>query len=93
MTLNLQEELPKPHSTCPYCLTIVTEPNLENNGKPEKEQIESVVNREKPSKNKEKSIACHYHLGYLGEREKKEQFPDECMVCTQIVECMLKKMP
>ncbi len=92
MTLNLQEELPKPYSACPYCLTVVTEPELENDKKSEK-QVENVVTREKPAKNKEKSIGCHYHLGYLGEREKKEQFPDECMVCTQIVECMLKKMP
>jgi hypothetical protein len=40
----------------------------------------------------EKSAGCNYHLGYLSERSSKEQIPDECMTCKDIVECMLKKM-
>ena len=40
---------------------------------------------------KEESITCQYHLGYLGEREQKQQIPDDCLVCKEIVECMLKR--
>jgi hypothetical protein len=40
----------------------------------------------------EKSSECRYHLGYLSERTQKEQIPDDCMMCKDIVECMLKKM-
>ncbi|MCJ7561067.1 hypothetical protein MUO79_10705 [Candidatus Bathyarchaeota archaeon] len=40
----------------------------------------------------EKSSECRYHLGYLSERTQKEQIPDDCMMCKDIIECMLKKM-
>jgi hypothetical protein len=43
-------------------------------------------------KNSEKPGACQYHLGYLSERSSKQQIPDDCLVCKDIVECMLKKM-
>jgi hypothetical protein len=48
--------------------------------------------KEKSTKNKEKPAGCRYHLGYLSEREQKEQIPDDCIVCKNIVDCMLKKM-
>ena len=40
----------------------------------------------------EKPSECRYHLGYLSERTGKEQIPDDCMMCKDIVECMLRKM-
>jgi hypothetical protein len=46
----------------------------------------------KDVKNNEKSTVCQYHLGYLSERSSKQQIPDDCLVCKDIVECMLKKM-
>jgi hypothetical protein len=35
---------------------------------------------------------CHYHLGYLSERKSKEQIPEECLTCKNMVDCMLRKM-
>lgn len=35
---------------------------------------------------------CPHHLGYLSEKSSKEPIPDECMMCKDIVTCMLKKM-
>ncbi len=35
---------------------------------------------------------CSHHLGYLSERASSDNIPDECMVCKDIVTCMLKKM-
>jgi hypothetical protein len=43
-------------------------------------------------KNSEKPAACQYHLGYLSERTSKQQIPDDCLVCKDSVECMLRKM-
>jgi hypothetical protein len=40
----------------------------------------------------EKPSECRYHLGYLSERTAKEQIPDDCMMCKDIVDCMLRKM-
>jgi hypothetical protein len=33
--------------------------------------------------------SCHYHLGYLCERERKTDVPDECLICKDIIACML----
>jgi hypothetical protein len=35
---------------------------------------------------------CAHYLGYLSEKSSSEQIPDECMMCKDIVTCMLKKM-
>jgi hypothetical protein len=90
--LNLQQDSAEPYAACPYCLTKITEAQMEADNEPEKTQVETVLPKEKPTKNKEKPPACHYHLGYLSERKQKEQIPDECIVCKDIVECMLRKM-
>ena len=40
----------------------------------------------------EESRSCQHHLGYLCEREKKTDVPDECMICKDIVACMLNRL-
>jgi hypothetical protein len=88
-TLNLQDSA-EPYEACPYCLTRITEAQIEI-GKPETLD-ESRHPKEKSSKGKEKPSNCHYHLGYLSEREDKQQIPDECIVCKFLLDCMLQKM-
>jgi hypothetical protein len=68
----------------------ITEIQLEQTAKLEKTQTS--VSKEKHSKNKEKPVSCKFHLGYLSEREQKQEIPDECIICKDIVECMLKRM-
>jgi hypothetical protein len=31
---------------------------------------------------------CPHHFSYLGERAKGERIPDECMLCTKVMDCM-----
>jgi hypothetical protein len=88
-TVNLQDST-GPYAACPYCLTRITESQVEINKS--EIQDESHPSKEKSSKNKEKPPTCHYHLGYLSEREDKQQIPDECIVCKFLLECMLQKM-
>jgi hypothetical protein len=91
--LNLQDASAEPYSACPYCLTpIVEEEKIEINWKVDEEKEETTPAKEKSSKNKDTPAACHYHLGYLSEGERKGQIPDECVVCQDIVDCMLRKM-
>jgi hypothetical protein len=40
----------------------------------------------------EKAHVCNYHLGYLCERKEKTSVPDECLVCTDMVTCMLSEL-
>ncbi len=54
--------------------------------------IENKAAMKRKNLDSEKPAACHFHLGYLSERTQKEQIPDQCLVCEDIVECMLRKM-
>jgi len=86
-TLNVQEAS-APYLACPYCLTRI--PGQIETGKHANQ--EGHRPKEKGSKTKEKPQSCSYHLGYLSEKEDKQQIPDECMVCQALIECMLQKI-
>jgi hypothetical protein len=99
-TLNLQQTPPNPYFACPYCLTKIeltdTPPKTEEKSKksfleaqPKNNQVDL---EKKHVKKSEKPAACQYHLGYLSERSSKQQIPDDCLVCKDIIECMLRKM-
>lgn len=98
--LNLQNDL-KPYYACPFCLTKVTAKNESTDFNKSEELSEFEVNSEVPIKKSVESqsvenpsnvVGCRYHFGYLGERTQKDQIPDDCIVCMNIVDCMLKKM-
>lgn len=45
-----------------------------------------------PLKKEEKGPSgCHHDLGYLARRPKDVPIPQECLVCSKIVDCMLKR--
>jgi hypothetical protein len=99
--LNLQQDTEEPYDACPYCLTEIKldEESTVACDEPEPfepEETETEVEMQKPIEEQvetpEKPSECLHHLGYLSERSSKEQIPDECMMCKDIVACMLKKM-
>ena len=89
----MQQNPTEPYLSCPYCLTkieiidepleIVEEP-VEAQEKPSDVEIEE-------SNDNEKLSNCQFHPGYLSERSSKENIPDECLICKDIVDCMMKK--
>jgi hypothetical protein len=92
--LNLRQDSAEPYDACPYCLTEIISDNELAITSDATEETE--VEEEKPAVEQvelpEESSECAYHLGYLSERSSKEQIPDKCMMCKDIVTCMLKKM-
>ena len=90
-TLNLQDNPGEPYYACPVCLTKI-EP-------PEQAKLENVTQQPKAveamhkqnNKNDGKPAGCQFHMGYLSTRGKKE-IPEDCLICRDIVECMLNKM-
>jgi hypothetical protein len=70
---------------------INEEPIIESKPEEASAVVESTV-AERKNQDSEKPVVCHFHLGYLSERAQKEQIPEECLVCRDIVDCMLKKM-
>ena len=106
--MNLQQDSEEPYDACPYCLTeiiledesSVTHDEPEETFKPEEAEateeaeteVEETVHVEEQVETPEAPSECAHYLGYLSEKSSKEQIPDECMMCKDIVTCMLKKM-
>jgi hypothetical protein len=98
--LNLQANSAGPYDACPYCLTEITrlegsidlpvEIAVEAPQTGVEEQVAEVASEETVAT--QQSSSCGFHLGYLSERDKKSQIPDECMTCKDMIECMLRKM-
>jgi hypothetical protein len=91
-TINLQENPAEPYLACPTCLTKIAQVDVERAAEVKSEEFE-----EKPEKPVERAettdlSGCRHHLGFLSERGRNEQIPDDCLVCRSIVDCMLKKM-
>jgi hypothetical protein len=91
-TIKLHQSSKEYHNNCPYCLTEITINEIESKNPHEKTAVETTLSEEEPSKRIEKSFSCKYHPGYLSEREHKQQIPEECMVCMELIECMQKKI-
>jgi hypothetical protein len=89
---------PEPYLACPHCLTeIVTQenrPRAETKPAVTAETLKTPEGnvRGKKTAQHPTTAGCTHHFGYLSERSSKEKIPDECMACTDIVNCMLKAM-
>ena len=99
--LNLQQDTGEPYDACPYCLTeikVVDEPTVTYE-EPEtfeleetEPEVEETLQVEEKVETSEAPSECSHYLGYLSEKSSKDNIPDECMMCKDIVTCMLKKM-
>src|SRR5208283_1691868 len=88
-TLNLQQSSKKSYNACPYCLTEITENESKN---PQTKNVAEIdVLEDKTSQNLEKLSDCKHYFGYMSEKEHKEQMPEECIMCSKIIECMAKE--
>ena len=100
--MNLQKDSEESYDACPYCLTeliledesSVTYDEPEETFEPEEAEteVEETVDVAEQVETPEEPSECAHYLGYLSEKSSKEQIPDECMMCKDIVTCMLKKM-
>jgi hypothetical protein len=81
----LESETLEPETFEPEETLVESEPEVE-----EAEHIEEPA--KETAKAPETPSDCAYYLGYLSEKSSKDQIPDECMMCKDIVTCMLKKM-
>jgi transcriptional antiterminator len=79
------------YNACPYCLAEITINEMEGKNPPEKTDTEATFSNSEPSKKEEKSFTCKHYSGYMSEKEHRQQFPEECMICRELIECMNKK--
>ena len=80
-------EMPEPETLKPEMLESETLGSVE--AEPEVEETEAMPQKEKGI---EGPSECAHYLGYLSEKGSSVDIPDECMMCKDIVTCMLNKM-
>ena len=89
------------YEACPFCLTEIvldkpspmTEDDEDSDIEESREEQLVTYHQEKPlSEPSTKASVCPHHLGYLSQRASKANIPEGCMVCENIVQCMLKKI-
>ncbi len=91
ITINLQQTSKIPYNACPSCFTEITLAESQNMNYPEESFTEVELEKEKSDEVSENTDTCSHHLGYLKERELKQQIPEECFLCSRVIECMLKE--
>jgi hypothetical protein len=89
------------YDACPFCLTEITveknQATIEEKKDLEKKKIKSEQARvysrkETVAESPPKVQKCTHQFGYLSKRSSKEKIPEECMMCENIVQCMLKNV-
>ena len=86
------------YDACPRCLTAITieegppmtEARLDT-GLTTNDNVEDVPTVEKKMESRP-ATRCSHRFGYLSERPRNDKIPDECVVCENIVKCMLKSI-
>jgi hypothetical protein len=84
---NLQQENAEPYDACPFCLTEISSEEESSQQATAKTGLQDTNARPLA----DGSSQCKNHFGYLSQQGSKKQIPDECMVCKDVVQCMLKK--
>jgi hypothetical protein len=81
---------------CPFCFTELPEITVRKRDKPVhgikiSEGCTKKLTQSNPAHGPRQTEECSRKLGYLSERPKDEDIPEQCMTCPQIIECMLRK--
>jgi len=70
---------------CPRCMTKVQE-----TAKTIQEPQQPTARARATTAQKEAVAGCAHYFGYLRKREKDKSFPDECLSCTKMVDCLMQ---
>jgi hypothetical protein len=71
---------------CPYCfskleIALKTQENLHTVSVKTSREPEMILTPK----------TCEHHMGYLAALQKEDSIPDECLTCTKLIQCMVKK--
>jgi hypothetical protein len=88
---SLATAIEEQYYACPHCFIKlgVDAKNVEPQKEEEKKEIEKPPVKP-PETGAKGPSACSRHFGYLANRPKDAPIPQECLVCSKIMNCMLK---
>jgi hypothetical protein len=73
---------------------VITSESVEDKLKPKMSKARSeppiIQHPERKPAELPAKVKCMHQFGYLSKRDSKEKIPEECMMCENIVPCMLK---
>jgi DNA-directed RNA polymerase subunit RPC12/RpoP len=73
---------------CPRCMTKVSEtPKTIQEPQPPAQTVQA---KKTTAAEKEVVAGCAHYFGYLRKREKDKSFPDECLTCSKMVDCLMQ---
>jgi len=72
---------------CPRCMTEVRNVKVLEKDE-EEEPIVSMMEPKKLGTESESRVGCGHFFGYLKKRQKETPFPEECLTCGEMVECL-----
>ncbi len=87
---NVQHTSKEPYNACPYCLTEIIALETKDENLPEETAPELDV-EEICEQNHEELPDCKKYFGYLNEKQPNQPIPEECMLCSRIINCMGNK--
>jgi len=94
--VDLRVSDPRPSLACPHCLGRIA-PDVDSrvDDSSTNDAKETVDNKPEQPREIGNSVErpitkCAFHLGFLSERSSKEKMPEDCIVCENIIKCMLK---
>jgi len=73
---------------CPRCMTKVQSFRTSAEKKEEKGTV-LTVEPTKLTAEPESAVKCGHFFGYLNKHQKNMPFPDECLTCAKMIECLL----
>jgi DNA-directed RNA polymerase subunit RPC12/RpoP len=73
---------------CPRCMTKVQSFRASAKENEEKNKVLTAEPR-KLTPTPDVAVSCGHFFGYLNKHQKNMPFPDECLTCPKMVECML----
>jgi DNA-directed RNA polymerase subunit RPC12/RpoP len=76
----------KKYNACPRCMTQVQ--SFEPTEKREEKTPAQTIEPTKSTTTAESMGSCGHFFGYLKKREKQTPFPEECLTCAKMVECL-----
>jgi DNA-directed RNA polymerase subunit RPC12/RpoP len=91
LAMVFSDMLVEEYYACPKCLSKVAslgrERGMETGADAEDEAVVEEV-EEHVALKFEASAGCAHHLGYLKNRPKNTPIPEECLTCSQMIDCM-----
>ena len=87
---NLSGPSPEEYYACSRCLSKVADTEKKTVPADEEPTIEEKLEKvsHEPIPQIDVNASCQHQLGYLKKRDRSSPIPDECLICTKMIDCM-----